>query len=278
MTQVAAAPRFERPRESRSCDRARVRQWLVNSWTTEKVLHASEPLLEDAGATVLQWAFPQCYYACFASTMAFFQTAGYTESSHTAVIRKSAELAIAQQYPAAMAFAVSGTKKNQELYGLTPHDHESAAIQFDPSDPGSVDLKIAQFLRSTHEHALDAKKKDLRLRTATGTVRKNLREEHWKTVAAKVGPTGLLALLYRKRIKANYGEIDAFTESGMNPGGVYQSLVRVSTIVSFVHECLIARALGDWYASVVGDWFKHIDAPFLEARRAVITELCREHS
>jgi hypothetical protein len=64
-------------------------------------------------------------------------------------------------------------------------------------------------------------------------------------VSDGLGPTALLSLLYRKRIKANYQDIDTFLHSELQPEPLYKHLLGIVGGVNFVHEVFIARALGD---------------------------------
>lgn len=232
------------PKKSVKCNDEELKKWLINAWNTEHILSYNSTVLETANAAALQWTFPQAYYAAFASTIAFFQVAGFTESSHTAVKHKFAKLIQRDTYPSSISFVAHGTKKNMEFCGLEAHNKAVSSIHFDNSNPKSWDRQIQQFLKSTREIDLDKKKDNLKLRTKSGSIRKRYEEKHWKTVSNKIGPTGLLCLLYRKRIKSNYREIDTFTASSLNPIPIFNALTEIVKEVARINETYIAAAIG----------------------------------
>ncbi|MEQ9568914.1 MAG: hypothetical protein RLN75_01885, partial [Longimicrobiales bacterium] len=148
-------------------------------------------------------------------------------------------------------------------------------IHYHPGSRRSADRKILQFLGSTREFELKSKRAGLKkqLLTKAGKPAKRLTEAHWGYVAERLPPTNLLHLLYRKRIKANYREMDAFLECDMDPSLIYQAVVRVVRCACFVNECLVARTLGaDWYRSAVSGYARNSNSVFLEQRSATVLE------
>lgn len=230
-------------RAAKGWDRRAVGQWLRNGWSTEQLLELNRSSLEeDSLRHSLHWAFPQAYYSAFALTLAYFKATGQTEESHAAVIRKFGQEVTAGRYPEALSFTAAGVKPIT-LTGLSstalPH-----SITFARDAPDTVDGQLAQFLRATRSIDLKARKAAMSLKTKAGAKRKAFRDQDWREVADKVGPTSLLSLLYRKRIKANYRDIDTFLHADLEPISLYQDLLRVVGAVNFVHEVLIARAVG----------------------------------
>ena len=145
-------------RKSSTYNKSIVRKWLFNSWNTERVLLLNTKLLEtDNNYFILQWSFPQAYYAAFASTLAFFKTVGHTEESHTAVLKKFGTLISESKYPKGLSFYCNGTKSNP-----TYHNIEFTAIQsameLNVFDYDSVKNKICQFLKTTRKQQLDLKR------------------------------------------------------------------------------------------------------------------------
>lgn len=274
LEEVTASKRFRSAQLAKAADLPTLRRWLVNGWSTEVVLDLSGGLVKDAGGATLQWIFPQAYYAVFASSLAYFQAAGFTETSHAGVQRRFAQVAKGRSHPPSLRFAMEGTSDALKPTGLKPAV-EPAPIHFRPHDSGSIDRKIYQFLKTTREYDLKSKAHDMDFRTRAGKPRKRLEAEHWRDADKKLGPTGLLHLLYRKRIKANYREMDAFLESGFQPDTLFTSLKRLVRCVSFVHECLIARSTGKkWYRATVDDYLRSTNAPFLEKRATTVLDLC----
>jgi uncharacterized protein (UPF0332 family) len=268
LNELIEKKRIVKPRKSVSCNESELKKWLINAWNTEYILSYNSTILENANGAALQWTFPQAYYAVFASTLAFFQVSGFTESSHSAVKHKFAKLALKDTYPSSINFTADGTKKNMAFYGLKPHDREVSSIHFNHNNPKSCDRQIQQFLKSTREIDLDKRKKDnLNLRTKSGSIRKSYKEKHWKTVSSKVGPTGLLCLLYRKRIKSNYREIDTFTASSLNPIPIFNALTEIVKEIAQVNESYIAAAIGiDDYLKISDKYLDNNGFEILEQR------------
>jgi len=271
--QIRQCRRVGSPKKSTACDTTDVRRWLINSWNTEHILALSATVLEGASGAALQWTFPQAYYSAFASTLAFFRVAGFTQSSHGAVQRKFAELVLAGDYPHQLSFAATGTMKNMVFHRLLESDVGTASIHFDPDSPASVDRHIRQFLGSTRRMVLENKKNDLKLKTARGTIRERYKEEHWMEAADKVGPTSLLCLLYRKRLKSNYKDIDTFTSSRIDPTGIFKALTHIVHVVSLVHECYITAALGEaWFEDCMDSYLKNQPNAPLAARAGYLRQ------
>jgi hypothetical protein len=272
--QLPVCRKFKRAKKSVACDLGEVRRWLLNAWNTELLMQLSGPVVEDAGGPTLQWLFPQAYYAAYASALAFFQVAGYTEVAHTAVQRRFAGLAFNGQYPPIISFTLDGPPKSLTCDQLDPAD-ESRPIYFHPGDSGSIDRKLYQFLKTTREIGLKKKADDLEFETAAGEPRKRFRDEDWKETSEALGKTGLLHLLYRKRIKANYREMDAFLDSGFPPKTLWQSLKNIVSAVGYVHECLICRAVGKgWYRATIDEHLAASEAGFLQRRRNRVLDIC----
>jgi len=247
---TSATQRLLDTREASSsgvCNRAVVGRWLVNGWSTECLLaHNLRALSEpEVLRHSLHWGFAQAYYSVFALTLGYFQVVGFTESKHRAVIRRFAQEVVAGRYPPAVAFALSG-KKSLVYTGLRATSLPTT-LAFDPSDPDTVDGQLAQFLRATREIDLANKKKDHKFTTKRGGRKKAFRESDWEEVSNKLGPTALLSLLYRKRIKANYDDIDTFLHSEIHPHQLYGHLLAIVESMNFVHEAFILKALGQGF-------------------------------
>lgn len=238
---------LRRPRRHRRAahkwDKHTVGRWLINGWSTEHLLEVNRASLAgDSLRHSLHWAFPQAYYSVFALTLAYFKATGLPEESHKAVIKKFGQQVMEARYPESLSFAATNARPI-EFMGLSSTTlHHS--IAFDPNNPATVDGQVAQFLNATRLLDLKAGKYESKLKTKTGTNRRAFRAEDWRQVADKLGPTSLLSLLYRKRIKANYKDIDTFLNDEIEPTSLYDNLLCVVGAVNFVHEVLIAKAVG----------------------------------
>lgn len=267
---VDSLPHFSRLRRGAQCQEQIVRQWLVNGWSTENLIRINRKNLEgDALAHSLHWTFPQAYYSVYALTMAYFQSVGFSEESHTAVIRKFGVESVSGRYPKTVAFALVGGK--QRLYHhITPLALPNT-LQFDPTAPAECDGRICQFLNATRQQDLSAKKTDMKLRNAKGRVKRKLTPEDWEKVSDQLGPTSVLSLLYRKRIKANYRDIDSYLSPSLDAPRLFHDVLQTVLTCNFVHELYVVRALGvsAFQACLPPRIEKRF--PFLEARLAACT-------
>ncbi len=235
--------RARRPTKSHTYDKAVVAKWLKNGWSTEQLLRFNQVGLHgDALRHSLHWAFPQAYYSVFAVCLAYFKAVGYTEESHAGVVRKFGLEGKAKRYPPSIAALAHGGK----VVSFTNLSNTvlPTSLSFDPQDAATIDGQIAQFLRSTREMDLKARKTDMRIRTKRGTIKKALSEADWTSVSDSLGYTSLLSLLYRKRIKANYRDIDTFLHEELEVAPLYEHLLRTVGAMNFTHEVLLAAALG----------------------------------
>lgn len=264
-------------RRGRNAEETVVERWLKNAWNTERLLRATSVIFErDELGSALQWSFPQAYYSAFAATLAYFHARSFTESTHRSVIAAFGAHVAAGRYPDAISFAISGHASGCAYHGIEkPGGYHP--IDFDPANEETVRHQICQFLKSTHEMALDERRHDMRkqFKTTIGKVRERLRDSDWAQVATATGYTSLLGLLYRKRIKANYGDIDTFLGEEINAAGIHADLTTVVSRTNFVHEALIARTLGlNVYQSMVERFQRAGELETLTARLGFVRQLC----
>lgn len=225
------------------CEDAVVNSLLMNGWNTEHLLHVSAShLTGDALRQSLHWAFPQAYYSVYSLTLAYFKAIGYTEESHTALIRKFGQEARASRYPAAMSCIAEGGK--QRTYRELCCTSLPTTLHFDPAVVETVDGQIAQFLSATRRIDLRTRKGEMRLRTRKGKTKKALSATDWTQVGSSLGATSILSLLYRKRLQANYRSIETLLHAEVDADSLYRNLIRVTGALNFTHEVLITRALG----------------------------------
>jgi hypothetical protein len=115
---------------------------------------------------------------------------------------------------------------------------------YDPAVPDAVEGQVAQFLCATRRIDLDEKKGDIKIQNKGGTRRKAFRPEDWAKVSAALGYTSIFSLLYRKRIKANYRDIDTFLHEELDAEALSLDLLNIVSTLNFVHEVFIAQAAG----------------------------------
>lgn len=240
--QLASHIASRRPVRGKLADAAVVRKWLLNGWNTEQLLRANrQSLTEDALRHSLHWAFPQAYYSVFSLVLAYFNSVGFSEESYASVIRKFGAEAASGKYPIPFrALAEGHPPAARGLNGMKlPH-----SLYFEPNNQESIDAQLAQFLCATRRIDIRQKKGDFTFKTKKGTRRKSFGPEEWKQVSDGLGYTSILSLLYRKRIKANYRDIDTFLHPDLDADRLYLQLLRVVSNLNLVHETMIACAMG----------------------------------
>ncbi len=219
-----------------------IEDFLVNGWNTERILGiTADSLTPGALPSGLQWAFPMAYYSVYSVTRACFKTAGYTEASHTSVIRKFGSLVQQGKYPESVSFFASGPRPCR-FSGVQQEAGFSTLIT--PYDKQTADKIIACFLNATRKRDLQEKKKHIKLPTKAGKRKRAFRSGDWSQVSEGLGHTSLLSLLYRKRIKANYQDIDTFLSPKINGTGIFCSLQQIVNSLNLIHEAMIARMIG----------------------------------
>lgn len=273
--EVAELRRVTAPTLSRSANRQEVRKWLFNGWNTEHILSVTAVIMDnDANPSALQWSFPQAYYSAYAVTFAFFKTAGFTESSHAGVIKKFGSLVAAGEYPSSLGFYADGHGATTGVHRLSPATDESP-FALDVSKPASVEKHIAQFLNGTRQEHLEEKKAEMKFKTLVGTRKKRLNAAEWQKVAETLGMTSFLSLLYRKRIKANYRDIDTIAFAGIDAPALHENLIRCVAALNYVHEAFIAAAWGwDDYAELVDDFTSRCGLELLHRRAQHLKRTC----
>jgi hypothetical protein len=242
-------------------------KWLKNSWNTENVLIQNKSIIENTGQSfAMQWAFPQAYYSTFGSLLAHFKALGYTQESHKAVLRNFSTLVEQNKFPRSISFYCTGGKKNIEFVNITkPNDFES--FEFDTENIRTIDNQICQFLKATREIKLNEKAPDLKFTNRNGQKRKKLSPAMWQQVSNAIGNTTIMDLLYRKRIKANYQDIETFSSPKFKGIQVLSNLSEIVNILNFINESYIAKAIGiDNYEKILNSYLKSVNNEIVKLR------------
>lgn len=244
-----------------------VEKWLKNSWNTENVLIQNKSIIDNTGQSfAMQWAFPQAYYSSFGSLLAHFKALGYTQESHTTVLKNFSSLVEQNKFPESISFYCTGGKKNFEYVNIVkPND--VAPMDFDIGNIKTIDNHICQFLKATREIKLDDKAPDLKFKNGKGQKRKKLSPAMWQQVSNTLGHTTIMDLLYRKRIKANYQDIDTFSSSQFKGIEVLTNLSAVVNRLNLVNETYIAKAIGlDNYEAMLNRHLKKVNNETVKTR------------
>ncbi|MCU0862567.1 MAG: hypothetical protein MUC36_02135 [Planctomycetes bacterium] len=242
---LAQPLRFKR---AKHCELAEVERWIRNAWNTERVLRAQLELDEDGKRFALQWAFAQAYYAVFCQVLAFFHAHGATERSHATVLKKFGELVREGRFPPELSCHADGGMNAIKLSNVTVSSGSIRSFQDLLTTPSEDE--IAGFLRATRKKQLNAKKPDHKLKTTSGKAKTSFSKADWDAVSRALGPTTILSLLYRKRLKANYDSIDTFLDPSIDGDGIMRSLVAIVDSMALVLEAAQHRVIGkDHYSS-----------------------------
>lgn len=221
-----------------------VEKWLKNSWNTENVLNQNKSIIDNTGQSfAMQWAFPQAYYSVFGSLLAHFKALGYTQESHTSVIKNFALLIEENKLPESVSFYCTGPK-NKFVFGNINKPSDLTSMEFDTNNVDTINNHICQFLKSTREIKLIEKAPDLKFKNKKGQKRKKLSPLMWKQVSDSLGNTTIIDLLYRKRIKANYQDIDTFSSIHFKGHEVLSNLGIIVNRLNLINEVYIAKAIG----------------------------------
>jgi uncharacterized protein (UPF0332 family) len=237
-----------------------VEKWLKNSWNTENVLIQNKIIIENTGQSfAMQWAFPQAYYSAFGSLLAHFKALGYTQESHTAVLKNFSLLVEQNKLPESISFYCTGGKKNYKFVNIVkPND--VGPMDFDTGNIETIDNHICQFLKATREIKLKERASDLKFKNGKGQKRRKLSPAMWQQVSNALGHTTIMDLLYRKRIKANYHDIDTFSSSQFKGVEVLTNISAVVGRLNLVNETYVAKAIGiDKYEAMLDRHLKKVN-------------------
>jgi len=235
-----------RTRDARRINIDYVKAQLINAWNTERLLNMTRDQFSCPGnGFVSQWAFPQAYYAAFNSTLASFACSGFSERKHTKVRKKVSDLACRSALPKGLNVYVDGGPNNLQVYGLSADLTDFQSVRLDLDDPNNVNAHVITFLKSTRKQHLQEKKSDVKIMTKDKKKRKvKYNAADWETVSSSLGKTSWLCLVYRKRIKSNYHDIDTFLSSDFATEKVLNGLSEFVWVFNLANEINIVNHLG----------------------------------
>lgn len=263
LSELRQLPHFLSLSPRQPADVGEIKNYLINGWNTERMLRMTATnLTADALQSGLQWGFPMAYYSIYSIALGYFKVAGYTESSHTSVIRKFGSLVAQGKYPQSVSFFASGRPC---IFSGVLHDSGFSTLT-KPYNLETADKMIACFLSGTRKQNLGEKKKDLKLVTKGGKRKRAFDQHDWLQVSERLGRTSLLSLLYRKRIKANYRDIDTFLSSQIDARGIFSSLQQIADSVNLIHEAMIAKMITTIEFAKLQSSISPCDFPFVQGR------------
>lgn len=222
-----------------------VAQWLNNSWNTESVLFQNQDIISNTKqAFCMQWAFPQAYYTVFGNILAMYKAIGYTETSHTAVLKKYASIMQENKLPESIGVCCNGIDKNFEYHNIEFPENVDGHMDLDLDDSDTIDHHICQFLRATRRNRLKEKAPKMNFKTKAGKKRKNLNRDNWKQVSNSIGSTSIVDFLYRKRIKGNYQDIETYNCPYFDGQSVLSNLITIVDRFNLTNETYLSKAIG----------------------------------
>lgn len=211
--------------------------WLKNSWNTERILRMSKDYIGD-NPFALQWSFPQAYYAIFCLYQSLIVAQGNSGLSHKATLRDFAQKTEKIFFPKDFCFSLSGGPDVFDRHNLL--DNNYGVLSFNEYDLGSVDSQIYHFLCATRKECISDYKPDY----LKSKKRKRLQKGEQNLVADGVEKTTLLHLLYRKRIKANYKNVDTFLSEWIASEQICDDLAAIVWSVNSVLGFYLSRYIG----------------------------------
>jgi len=267
----------QRIKKAKNIKLEEVEKWLINCWNTESVLNQNKTIIVDTGESfAMQWAFPQAYYSVYGSLLAHYKALGYTQESHTAVIKHFSLLVEQKKIPECISFYCTGSKRNLTYVNISKPGKINS-IEFDPENIDTIENQICQFLKATREINLIDKSKDLKFKNKNGQSRKNLNSEMWQNVSLSIGHTTIIDLLYRKRIKANYQDIDTFSCTHFKGIEVLSNLMTIVGKINLINECFISKAIGikDFH-EILKKHLRNVNNEIIKNRFETIKHILRE--
>lgn len=239
-------------------DQKRTKDLLVNAWNTERLLHITrEQFSGNRDGAVAQWAFPQAYYAAFNATLAFFVCAGHPEQAHTSVRKKISSLASLSKLAPGFNVSADGGKSRVSVEGLQSSCTDFNSSSLEVSDPENISRHVISNLKNSREIFLKEYIEKNPIKNAKSEPKKRLSAVEWESVSEKIGKTSWLCLLYRKRIKSNYRDIDTFLSEDLDLKGILNGLCSFINAYCLMCEVHVVKHFG---LTVYNDWGGKLNA------------------
>lgn len=209
---------------------------------------------------------PQCYsvsyYSVFNSIMAMYKAVGFTEESHTSVLKRYGELAITNKLPHTVSLAVTGFEGNYTYFNVNQSETESCSTY--------------QALRTTRKKILYKKREDHRknFTSSKGKHKKRLSRDDWDILSKKAGATTVIDYLYRKRIKSDYRDVSGMCHSKVRGDAIYKSLVHITSSLNLVNETIICSIIGyQEYHSIAFSLYEGEIPEHLQKRLKIVKQI-----
>ncbi len=254
LQQLSLLPNYKQLKTSKTSDFQKIKQFLNNGWTTEALLIQNfNSLTGDALKSSLVWAFPQAYYSVFSVAIAYFNVAGFTQDkTHASLIKKFGDEANLAHYPEIVSFLACDGIERHRTFKNCKKVSQPSTLHYDGNDSDCVDTIIANFLNATRKSDLQDRLSRQTVKTKSNQPKKRFSEAEYSSASKNLGFTSILSLLYRKRLKSNYGNIDSLLSSEIDADKIFPSLIMVVDCLHAIHEAYVFRAIGkSIYAEVL---------------------------
>ena len=262
---------------------------LLNSWSAEYALRIT-PVVNDEQylQSSLHWTFPQAYYSALFSARAFLAVQGINVSNEELIRKRIGNMVVRGYYPASIGYYALGPINSYRIQRLPMSKRFTVAAKTDlllPSREGSVQVELAQFLKTTRDQRVRALRNAIQTnpKTAlrspkTGEILQKFSVEQYKQLAKQIGYTTYFDMLSRLRISSTNREIERFVDSEIDVKLFHQSLVNIVAHVNSVHEAYIAKALGmQAYRQLVAKLPSYLQESFVRERmNSIIAPMLEE--
>lgn len=243
--------------------------WMRRGWETEHMLRVTEEiLLEEDAPWALQWCLPQAYHSARALAAALYRVSGIVgqDASETEIVRRFGDLVEEGRYPARMsALAVGGMR--EVLCLRLGAGSVWTVMDLDDSDPARAEERaLAQVLATTRRIQLRKLRRDEPPLDAAGRPRLRMSGPDWERMGARLGPTTLLNVLYRKRALTGFVDIDLFAFRRDEAREMVGSLADLVGAINSVHEAGLLRSFGE-------EAYEEVVARAVEGRPAAVAGL-----
>ena len=232
-------------------DEDKVKRLLYNSWSTEfALLTSSLNDDQDFKKFSLHWSFPQAYYSVFLSTTAYYYLKNINIGhNHKGLINEFSEQVKRKWYPKSMSFHCSGNYGDYSYRNICDYESKNA-MSYSKYDPTTANRQVAQFLKTTRDRLIEARKKDKQasktpfLTLNKKKTKKSISKTEWNDISNRQWDTTIMDMLYRMRIKSNYEEVNSFIDADYDVSNIIEQLKQIVFKLNFVNECYIAKLIG----------------------------------
>jgi hypothetical protein len=259
--------------------KGKIKILLQNSWNTELLLNKNLEFFEELNLA-LHWGFPQAYYSVFSNLSALYKVLNRTSTlpeylTHKKAIKTFGELTKNDYFPEKISFYSSGIRSKQIYNNIIRNTTDfNPCSSFYETDKNIIQTQISSLLKATRNFQLEK----LRNEKLKEIKKKRLKKELEEKLSENLGITTILNFLYRKRIKANYDDIDTLLSNQIQPKLIFNSLIKIVRILNMLSESYILKIIGpEEYRDIIKE-IKIKDKTLVNARFEYLNSLIFENT